>query len=606
MRPDLDGSPPPNLQTMTAMSRTARAEDAHRPRDLRAAGGLGDRGRGATSASRPARPRLSHPAFGLALVALLANDHLLKGAGVLPGWLTGKLSDVAGLVVAPWLAAVVSRAATAPRRALAVALAAAPFSVINVWPSAARAFDAAWDGLFGWTGLHAQTVCDPTDLVALLVLPLTWRWIGASARAGAATGAAPQPPTAAGRGLALRWRERALVGVATMACVATSPGPVPGDTFWFGEVFVWNDTRGPLDLRLRWATATRACGSLLGRSDRAFGREAFGAPITVRLAAGQTLPIDREGVRGAVSLGTDFTLEPAGDCDAILLQSDAMEDTVVFVRRGGGGASRTMPEYPDRGELDGAPDVVTLRATATEVRVEGPPDAGALGRLAVRVSPLVERPPPSSCVSRGAPLDWSALDDAPTGAAWRLEGLRSLADRCLALDLAPVEEETATPFTLYACVPRDAVPLSEGGVVQLAHATSTDGAGTRYLELVDVETGAGIAAYANIAGSRDLGDGVSAQLRGVDCEGDRLGCGAFVLPATLEVGWSLGGTPAVERLAPGDRTTLPDGRVLRFMAGRAVLVALPACRPEGAGTLGAFGDVLLTLPALSGRSGGEP
>lgn len=48
----------------------------------------------------PRRALLRWP-FLLALAVLLLNDHLLKGAGLLPGWLTGKLSDVAGLYVAP-------------------------------------------------------------------------------------------------------------------------------------------------------------------------------------------------------------------------------------------------------------------------------------------------------------------------------------------------------------------------------------------------------------------------------------------------------------------------------------------------------------------------
>src|SRR5690606_12557634 len=41
----------------------------------------------------PARP-LRHPRFWAALALLVVNDHALKGAGVLPGALTGKLSDV--------------------------------------------------------------------------------------------------------------------------------------------------------------------------------------------------------------------------------------------------------------------------------------------------------------------------------------------------------------------------------------------------------------------------------------------------------------------------------------------------------------------------------
>jgi hypothetical protein len=46
-----------------------------------------------------------------ALALLIINDNLLKGHGVVPGWLTGKLSDFAFLVVAP-----VVFAALLPRR----------------------------------------------------------------------------------------------------------------------------------------------------------------------------------------------------------------------------------------------------------------------------------------------------------------------------------------------------------------------------------------------------------------------------------------------------------------------------------------------------------
>jgi hypothetical protein len=46
---------------------------------------------------------LRSPMFGAALSVLVLNDHWLKGAGLLPGWLTGKLSDFAGLIVAPIL-----------------------------------------------------------------------------------------------------------------------------------------------------------------------------------------------------------------------------------------------------------------------------------------------------------------------------------------------------------------------------------------------------------------------------------------------------------------------------------------------------------------------
>ena len=44
---------------------------------------------------------LRHPVILAALALWLVNDHVLKGRG--PGWLTGKLSDVACLVVVPAL-----------------------------------------------------------------------------------------------------------------------------------------------------------------------------------------------------------------------------------------------------------------------------------------------------------------------------------------------------------------------------------------------------------------------------------------------------------------------------------------------------------------------
>src|SRR5690606_32162865 len=58
------------------------------------------------------RPSLLHPLFGAALLVLVVNDHVLKGAGALPPLVTGKLSDVAGLLVAPAVLAWIARART--------------------------------------------------------------------------------------------------------------------------------------------------------------------------------------------------------------------------------------------------------------------------------------------------------------------------------------------------------------------------------------------------------------------------------------------------------------------------------------------------------------
>lgn len=46
---------------------------------------------------------LVQPGALVALGVLITNDHLLKGSGLVPGWLTGKLSDFAGLYLFPIL-----------------------------------------------------------------------------------------------------------------------------------------------------------------------------------------------------------------------------------------------------------------------------------------------------------------------------------------------------------------------------------------------------------------------------------------------------------------------------------------------------------------------
>ena len=49
---------------------------------------------------------IRHPLWWLMLVVLVVNDFVLKGSGLLPSIITGKLSDFAGLMVFPLLLAI--------------------------------------------------------------------------------------------------------------------------------------------------------------------------------------------------------------------------------------------------------------------------------------------------------------------------------------------------------------------------------------------------------------------------------------------------------------------------------------------------------------------
>lgn len=115
-----------------------------------------------------------HPLWWASALVLLLNDHCLKGGGVLAPWLTGKLSDFAGLLMAP----VVVAAALAPRSRLGFWLAhfavGAVFTLLKLSPACA----AAWCSLGGALGMTWRVVSDATDLLALPVLLLSLHVFG--------------------------------------------------------------------------------------------------------------------------------------------------------------------------------------------------------------------------------------------------------------------------------------------------------------------------------------------------------------------------------------------------------------------------------------------
>ena len=73
---------------------------------------------------------LGHPGFLVCVLVLGVNDHVLKAR--LPGWWTGKLSDVAGVAIVGTVAAVLA----GPRRGMA--LTGVGFALLKTVPTAAE------------------------------------------------------------------------------------------------------------------------------------------------------------------------------------------------------------------------------------------------------------------------------------------------------------------------------------------------------------------------------------------------------------------------------------------------------------------------------------
>lgn len=173
---------------------------------------------------------LVHPVTIAALVLLLVNDHLLKAA--FPGLLTGKLSDVAGLVMTPPVLAVVL-AVGAPwltpnaRAAVAVATVGVGFAAVKASQPVADYASSLWSVVNG----PSVVLADETDLIALPALGLAW-WTWRAVRVGVDLGrwarllgvlvvlptatiaiAATSPPRYDDAVSLLEWRGRLLVGI---------------------------------------------------------------------------------------------------------------------------------------------------------------------------------------------------------------------------------------------------------------------------------------------------------------------------------------------------------------------------------------------------------
>lgn len=158
-----------------------------------------------------------HPVCLSAVAVLVVNDHLWKGVG--PGWLTGKLSDVAWLVVAPVVLAVLlslTRLSVQAVRSTALGATALAYLTLQLWPPLGE----AWVALFG--GAHVADVEDLVALPALALAPLCWR---------------PTRPR--------RWA----LPVASVALLATSYGQPPVDHAPCTGEPDWDAMR-PLTLRI--------------------------------------------------------------------------------------------------------------------------------------------------------------------------------------------------------------------------------------------------------------------------------------------------------------------------------------------------------------------
>ncbi|MDC0741287.1 hypothetical protein [Polyangium mundeleinium] len=316
------------------------------------------------AAWHPARA-LAHPAWWTALAVLACNDHVFKGSGLVPGLVTGKLSDAAGLFLAPALLAMLVRARG--RRAVigCHVAAAVVFSALEL----SEGLAAAWDAALVALGLPFQTWADPTDLLALPFVALGYRVLTPSMRE-----VRSDKPRRA-----LRPIEIAAAAVGLVFCMATSVARlhqvrVTGPRAKvLADVFLHVPSDEPeMHVLLREPIARLDCDAVLADPSRLrpemFGGKVAGSGVVFAGESQAIAPSERWGV------------EPEQSCNAALIWA---EKSAIF-------SSATLPwtyvvwdtrkipmrpihERPEKGEAlpDGA---LVLREgkQGLELRPQGP------------------------------------------------------------------------------------------------------------------------------------------------------------------------------------------------------------------------------------------
>ncbi len=206
---------------------------------------------------------LAHPIVVSAAALILVNDFVLRR--LVPGWLTGKLSDVGWLVVVPVVLAVMLGTLGVPERLgrwAGMAVAAGFYTALQLWPP-----------LGAWFRLdHVADVGDLIALPALVGALVVWRM-----------------PRAAPR-----W--------ATMGAWPILLGTLAADEFWFppeatwpcGDDMVWG-TSEPLRLQLSWWPPYDTDGFVRGM--RMTDTEGADVPLVVGKRTGAILVCARGGLR---------------------------------------------------------------------------------------------------------------------------------------------------------------------------------------------------------------------------------------------------------------------------------------------------------------------
>ncbi|WP_106093304.1 hypothetical protein [Enhygromyxa salina] len=393
------------------------------------------------------------PTWVGALALLVANDHWFKGSGLLPDLATGKLSDFAGMLVAPVLLATLLGVRS--RRALLACHVAVGAVFAGIQLSAGLA--AQWSALMGVFGHPWVITCDPTDLIALPFLLLSWKLLVPQMDAELPALVPLQRTAVAALSVFGLW--------STVATSDDSGFGVDPDGGWYEDVFGnvivnnANDFDVALHIRPLRADVVLDCDHVSSDPGRLLGEEAFGD------AEHWVLP-NRTNV--AIEMQPNY----ASQCSAAWIAGEGIEPQILFVHN-----LSQLPEQWWPGQSF-SPESLGSGAVGVEFDADG--RSTWLGDGSIRFRPSTDAPEqPASCEAPAdeARIDWplSIPDDA------RLLAVEPGADGCFELQLQDVYmlggelADQGSPYAWYLCAPAAAVPFAADELLRFEETYGSNG-----------------------------------------------------------------------------------------------------------------------------------
>ncbi len=397
------------------------------------------------------RRALLHPAWLGAIATLAINDHLLKGSALAPAWFTGKLSDMVGLFAAPLLLAVLLRVSSRRGWALSHLAIGVVFTAIQVSTGAA----AAWSGFMGLFGFPWVITADPTDLLTLPALALSYAFVPRMAAQRVA-------PHTAG--------ELAVASAGMLCCVATSPAP--GERFYGSfeaDTYLHNANDFDIVLRIRPLKESVAFDCVVVEEDPAlYLRDAlFGEARSWTLAPDATMPV------------LELWDRPAQACHAVWIDADNLAPSVIFWRTG---------QYPET-LVEGVGLTPESRGwISVAFDDDGVGTYETQDELVFRIQALVPSQPgvctPSDEASR---LAWGSI---PVG-EWVLGAFDEGLDGCVRLELRTgYEDQLDVEGRRWdLCLPHGAFPFAEGDLLSIEGDTVPEQSTAVIVTQMDADTG---------------------------------------------------------------------------------------------------------------------